>query len=89
MALEILEETGYTELADYWSLGVIFYELCFGVTPFDSYTVEETLMKIAYALALCNKFSDQTRCWEDYVIAPDSAADEETLSKQSWDLIHG
>jgi hypothetical protein len=30
MALEILEETGYTEIADYWSLGVIFFELCFG-----------------------------------------------------------
>lgn len=47
MALEILEETGYTETADYWSLGVIFFEMCFGVTPFDSDTVEETFLKIA------------------------------------------
>eukprot|EP01127_Copromyxa_protea_P020363 TRINITY_DN6816_c0_g1_i1.p1 TRINITY_DN6816_c0_g1~~TRINITY_DN6816_c0_g1_i1.p1 ORF type:complete len:550 (-),score=83.23 TRINITY_DN6816_c0_g1_i1:77-1726(-) len=75
MALEILEETGYTELADYWSLGVIFFELCFGVTPFDSETVEETFLKIA--------------CWEDYLVTPDCAMDEEPLSSETWDLIRG
>ena len=31
MAIEILEEQGYTHLVDFWSLGVILFELLYGI----------------------------------------------------------
>ncbi len=34
MAPEMLMKQGYTNSIDYWSLGVVFYELIFGKRPF-------------------------------------------------------
>jgi len=34
MAPEILERREYNEKCDIWSLGVIIYEMLFGVNPF-------------------------------------------------------
>ena len=35
MAPEIIEQNGYGIGVDYWSLGIIIYEMLTGTTPFD------------------------------------------------------
>ena len=42
IAPEIYEGKNYTFSADIWSLGCIFYELWTGISPFKSYSEEET-----------------------------------------------
>ncbi|KAF9763807.1 Serine/threonine-protein kinase MRCK alpha, partial [Nosema granulosis] len=39
-------ENEYTETLDFWTLGVIIYEMIYGVTPFYSNTLVETYRKI-------------------------------------------
>lgn len=34
MAIEVIQNRGYNHLADYWSLGIIVYEILYGVIPF-------------------------------------------------------
>ena len=46
MAPEILLETGYTADCDWWSLGVVLYQLIAGQMPFDGDTQEELFHKI-------------------------------------------
>lgn len=65
MAIEILEQVGYNHSVDYWSLGIILYELLYGtslsfqlfprcvpttgITPFSSDSVEETFQMLWFA----------------------------------------
>ncbi|KAH7097403.1 kinase-like protein [Auriculariales sp. MPI-PUGE-AT-0066] len=46
MAPEMIQRKGYTWTVDWWSLGVMAYELLFGVRPFDGRKTAEVLKKI-------------------------------------------
>jgi len=74
MAIEILEEVGYNHTVDYWSLGIILYELFWGVTPFGGDSVDETFQKLT--------------CWKEYVVPPEPLEDEEDeISAEAWDIV--
>ncbi|ETE64891.1 Serine/threonine-protein kinase 38-like protein, partial [Ophiophagus hannah] len=46
IAPEVFMQTGYNKLCDWWSLGVIMYEMLIGYPPFCSETPQETYRKI-------------------------------------------
>lgn len=46
IAPEVLLRTGYTQLCDWWSVGVILYEMVVGQPPFLATTPLETQMKV-------------------------------------------
>lgn len=48
-APEVLLRSGYTQLCDWWSVGVILYEMVVGQPPFLANTAEETQYKVSLA----------------------------------------
>lgn len=46
IAPEVLLRSGYTQLCDWWSVGVILYEMLVGQPPFLANTAEETQFKV-------------------------------------------
>ncbi|XP_004343089.2 Stk38l protein [Capsaspora owczarzaki ATCC 30864] len=46
IAPEVFLQTGYTKSCDWWSLGVIMFEMLIGYPPFCSETAQETYRKI-------------------------------------------
>ncbi|VDN94028.1 unnamed protein product [Brugia pahangi] len=46
IAPEIFQPNGYTKACDWWSLGVIMYEMLIGYPPFCSETPQETYRKV-------------------------------------------
>ncbi|CAK1579629.1 unnamed protein product [Parnassius mnemosyne] len=46
IAPEVLQRTGYTQLCDWWSVGVILYEMLVGSPPFLASTPAETQLKV-------------------------------------------
>lgn len=46
IAPEVLLREGYTQLCDWWSVGVILYEMVVGQPPFNAETPEETQWKV-------------------------------------------
>lgn len=47
LAPEVLLRSGYTQLCDWWSVGVILYEMLVGQPPFLANTAEETQYKVS------------------------------------------
>lgn len=50
IAPEVLERSGYTQLCDWWSVGVILYEMLVGQPPFLANTAVETQQKVNHRL---------------------------------------
>lgn len=75
MALEILNQEGYSNLVDYWSLGVILFEFLFGYTPFGAETVAGVF--------------DNVKNFRSRVVKPprDEDDEDEEISDDCWDLI--
>lgn len=48
IAPEVLQRTGYTQLCDWWSVGVILYEMLVGSPPFLASTPAETQLKVSF-----------------------------------------
>eukprot|EP01136_Pigoraptor_vietnamica_P038754 Opistho-1_new@108518 len=46
IAPEVLQGTGYTKACDWWSMGIIMFEMLFGHPPFFSQTPSETKRKV-------------------------------------------
>lgn len=46
IAPEVLMRTGYSQLCDWWSVGVILYEMLVGQPPFLAGTPVETQQKV-------------------------------------------
>ena len=46
IAPEVLERAGYSQLCDWWSVGVILFEMLVGQPPFLANTPAETQMKV-------------------------------------------
>ncbi|KAL6075676.1 G-box binding factor [Balamuthia mandrillaris] len=74
MAPEILEEKGYDETADWWSVGILMFEMVFGYTPFIAETVEEIFANISN--------------WKQVLQFPDlSVVDETPISEAGIDFM--
>lgn len=48
IAVEVLRDQNYSYLADYWSLGVILYEMITSTTPFTSNSPEEVFSNVLH-----------------------------------------
>lgn len=44
----LLDETGYTKMVDFWSLGVLIFEMCCGWSPFFAEDNQQMYQKIAF-----------------------------------------
>lgn len=58
IAPEVLQRKGYTQLCDWWSVGVILYEMLVGSPPFLANTPAETQYKVSGCLPLECVFSE-------------------------------
>ena len=54
IAPEVLYKTGYNQSCDWWSVGVILYEMLVGQPPFFASTPEETQNKVRAAFSMSN-----------------------------------
>lgn len=66
IAPEVLTGESYSQLCDWWSVGVILYEMVFGQPPFLSPTAVETQLRIIHfertlEIPDCAEVSDSTR----------------------------
>lgn len=73
IAPEIFQQIGYNEIVDWWSLGIIFYEMIIGYPPFFSDDSSKTYKKILE--------------WEKHFSIPDDAGISEEASDLICKLI--
>ena len=73
LAPEVVENKGYGEEIDWWSVGVIFYEMLFGMTPFFEGTQEQIIDKI--------------KNFKKYLVVPDKV-ENKNISKEARKLIY-
>lgn len=66
LAPEMSDPSGYSEAIDWWSLGVLTYELMVGEQPFDGNDVWEILKEAAAGIEKAN-WPDDTGCWGSFV----------------------
>ena len=60
MSPEILNEQGYDVVSDWWSLGILMFELATGSLPFNSKFAEKIAYEIRYEeLPLKSYFSSE------------------------------
>ncbi|KAL3997325.1 Protein kinase domain family protein [Acanthocheilonema viteae] len=62
MAPEVIRGTGHTQLCDWWSVGVILYEMVFGRPPFlseDRYETQYKIVKWRQYLDLNNRIGEK------------------------------
>lgn len=45
----LVDENGYTRMVDFWSLGVLTFEMCYGWSPFHASNAQEIYNKIVFA----------------------------------------
>ena len=57
---QVFQQTGYDQTCDWWSLGVIMFEMLIGYPPFCSETPRETYSKILR--------------WREYLVFPPEVA---------------
>ena len=60
IAPEVLAKNGYTQLCDWWSVGVILYEMVVGRPPFYANTPEDTQLRVTILMisVKCETFFD-------------------------------
>jgi cell cycle protein kinase DBF2 len=73
MAPEVIAGDGYDHAVDYWSLGVILYEILVGVGPFEGDTPEEIFGNIWH--------------FEENLVRPSSDCDGVDLSDAAWSMV--
>ena len=73
LAPEVVENKGYGEEIDWWSVGIIFYEMLYGMTPFFEGTQEQIIDKI--------------KNFKKYLIVHDKV-DDKIISKEAQKLIY-
>lgn len=63
IAPEVLLRTGYTQLCDWWSVGVVLYEMLIGCPPFAAQSPMETQNKVRLEyFYLINKIEISVHC---------------------------
>ena len=73
LAPEVVENKGYGEEIDWWSVGIIFYEMLYGMTPFFEGTQEQIIKKI--------------KNFKKYLVVHDKV-DDKIISKEAKKLIY-
>ena len=63
----LLDEKGYGRYVDFWSLGVLLFEMCCGWSPFYAEQTQEMYRLICRSSLMCEKIILMYRLWKDPV----------------------